>query len=100
MEACAPCGIHRTGKKTHLRFESVSHDAISNDLRFSAWAEDDAIDELTVDECLHRLTEQERRIVLMLLDGVRPGEVAKRLNMPRTTYQYRIIGIRKKLRVE
>jgi|GEM_PF-5741180 len=101
MGVCAPCGIRRTTKTTKLKFGSVSLDDIENDAHYStASSEAVAVDEMTVAECLADLRDDERQIALMRLEGIKPGEIQRRLAMTSPEYQWKMKRIKKRLRAE
>lgn len=101
MGICAPCGIHRTTKTTKLKFGSVSLDDIENDAHYSAASSEAVVvAEMTVTECLADLRDDERQIALMRLEGIKPGEIQRRLAMSSPVYQWKMKRIKKRLRAE
>lgn len=96
MKTCAPCGVHRPhGEIAHVRFKSVSLDEASTDDHLTTMNTDNALSEMTATAFIASLQETDRQLVLMLLDGMKPGQIQKWLGMPPSTYSYRLKRIRK-----
>lgn len=101
MKTCVPCGIHRPhGEIVNVRFKSVSLDEVSNDEYLSTMNTDNALSEMTAAAFIASLQGTDRQLVLMLLDGMKPGQIQKRLSMHPSTYAYRLKRLRRMMTEE
>ena len=93
--ARAPCGIRRPGNKLRLNFTPIPYDAIENDSQRSIRCEDGCLSQIETTAFINTLNEEERQIVTMKLEGMKPREIMQRLGMPRWMYSYKIKQIRR-----
>lgn len=97
MKACAPCGIHRPHEKTKVKFTAVPHEVADSRMEYATRDDERALAEAVVSEYMDRLTPDERQMVRMLLDGMKPGEIMKRLGIKSSScYHYRMVKLRNK----